>query len=71
MLLYWALNKTSSANIVKIVSFAEEAITNSFYIEDYLDPFYTVQEAIKVSNDVAKAVSEGGFWLTKRVSNDK
>ena len=67
----WALNKTASDNIVKIVSRAGEAITDYFYMDDYLDSFYTVQEAIKISNDVANALGEGGFRLTKLVSNDQ
>ena len=67
----WAPNKTASDNIVKIVSCAEEAITDNFYMVDYLDSFYTLQEAIKISNDVANALSEGGFHLTKWVSNDQ
>ena len=61
----WALNKTVSDNIVKIISRAEEAITDNFYMDDYLDSFHTVQEAIKVSNVVANVLSEGGFHLTK------
>ena len=40
-------------------------------MDDYLDSFHTVQEATKVSNDVANALSEGGFRLTKWVSNDQ
>ena len=44
----WALNKTASDNIVKTVSRAEEAITDNFYKDDYLDSFHTVQEAINV-----------------------
>ena len=44
----WALNKTASDNIVKIASRAEEAITDNFYMDDYLDSFHTVQEAQKV-----------------------
>ena len=67
----WALNKTASDNIVKIVSRAGEAITDYFYMDDYLDSFYTVQEAIKISNDVANALGEGGFHLKKWVSNDQ
>ena len=67
----WALNKTASDNIVKIISRAEEAITDNFYMDDYLDSFHTGQEAIKISNDVANALIEGGFRLTKWVSNDQ
>ena len=34
----WALNKTASDNIVKIVSCAEEAITDNFYTSSIFDP---------------------------------
>ena len=40
-------------------------------MDDYLDSFHTVQEAIKISNDVANALSEGEFHLKKWVSNDQ
>ena len=67
----WAVNKTASDNTAKIISRAEEAITDNFYMDDYLDSFHTVQKAIKVSNDVTNALSERGFHLTKWVSNDQ
>ena len=41
----WALNKTASDNIVKIARRTEEAITDNFYVDDYLDysdSFHTV-----------------------------
>ena len=66
----WALNKTASDNIVKTVSRAEEAITDNFYLDDYLDSFHTVQEVVKVSNAATNALSEGGFRLTQWVSNE-
>ena len=55
----------------KIVNRAEKAITDNFYMDYYLDSFHTVQEAIKVSNNVCNALREGGFRLTKWVSNDQ
>ena len=36
-------------DIVIIVSCAEEAIGDNFYMNDYLDSFHTIQKAIKVS----------------------
>ena len=33
----WALNKPTSDNIVKFVSLTKEAITDNFYMNDYLD----------------------------------
>ena len=67
----WALNKTASDKIIKIASPTEEAITNNFYMDDYLYLFHTVKDAIKVPNDITNALSEGGFHLTKWVSNDQ
>ena len=40
-------------------------------MDDYLDSFHTVQETIKVSNNVTNVLNEGGFGLTKWVFNDK
>ena len=40
-------------------------------MDDYLDSFHTVQEAIKISNDVANALSDGGFHLKKWASNNQ
>ena len=40
-------------------------------MDDYLDSFITVQETIKVSNNVTNVLSEGGFGLTKWVFKDK
>ena len=67
----WALNQTASGNIVKSVSRAKEAITDNFYVDDYLDSSHTVQEAIKVSNEVANDLSERGFRLTRWLFNDQ
>ena len=67
----WGLTKTASDYIVKIASCAEEAIKDNFFMDDYLDSFHTVQKAIKVSNNVTNALSEGGFRLTKWVTNDQ
>ena len=46
-------------------------MTDNFYIDDCLDSFHTVQEAIKVSNDATNALSKDGFCPTKWVSNDQ
>ena len=52
----WALNKTASDNIVKIVNRAEEVITDNFCLDNYLDSFHAVQEAIVLN--VTNALSE-------------
>ena len=40
-------------------------------MNDYLDSFHTVQEVIKVSNDVSNILSECAFRLTKWIFNDQ
>ena len=67
----WVLNKTISDNIVKIAISAKESITDNFYIDHYLDSFHTLQEAIKVLNDVTNVLSDEEFRLTKWISNNQ
>ena len=40
-------------------------------MDDCLDEFHTVQEAVKFSNDFSNGLREGGFRPTKWVSNDQ
>ena len=40
-------------------------------MDNYLDSFHKVPEAIKVSNDITNALSEGRFRLKKWASNDQ
>ena len=55
----WALRKTSSNSIVKIVYRAEEVITESFQMDDYLDSFHTVWKAVNMLNNVTKCPKGG------------
>lgn len=38
----WALNKTRSQNIVKIINCGEKGIRDNFYKDDYLDSFHAI-----------------------------
>jgi transposase InsO family protein len=48
-----------------------EAILNSFYVDDMLKSFATEHEAIEVSKSIQKTLQEGGFKLTKWLSNSR
>ena len=65
----WALKKTATDSITNIIARAKEAITENFYMDDYLDSFNTQSEAMEISQVMA-ALKEGGFGLTKWTSND-
>ena len=67
----WALKKTSTDSITNIIVRAKEAITENFYMDDYLDSFNTQSEAMEISQQVMVALKEGGFRLTKWISKDR
>ncbi|XP_062541398.1 uncharacterized protein LOC134209426 [Armigeres subalbatus] len=46
------------------------AIKNKHYVDDYLDSFRTIKEAIEVVNEVKLVHSLGGFTLRHFLSND-
>ncbi|XP_062708969.1 uncharacterized protein LOC134288366 [Aedes albopictus] len=48
---------------------AATAITKHHYVDDYLDSFQTVQEAVEVVNEVKHVHSRGGFELRNFLSN--
>ncbi|XP_055622547.1 uncharacterized protein LOC129766115 [Toxorhynchites rutilus septentrionalis] len=48
---------------------AAEAIIHKHYVDDYLDSFRTVQEAIEVVNEVKTVHSRGGFKMRHFLSN--
>ncbi|XP_062708877.1 uncharacterized protein LOC134288337 [Aedes albopictus] len=48
---------------------AAEAIIKKHYVDDYLDSFRTIEEAIDVVNEVKMVHSKGGFTLRHFLSN--
>ena len=44
-------------------------VNEKFYMDDYLDSFENVAQAIKISLDLVSVIKLGGFYLTKFVSN--
>ncbi|XP_062713760.1 uncharacterized protein LOC134290608 [Aedes albopictus] len=49
---------------------AAEAIVRRHYVDDYLDSFGTVEEAVKIGRQVKSIHAEGGFELRNFLSND-
>lgn len=69
----------ASAQYIKNLNaeeFAEEcpravaAIIHKHYVDDYLDSFETISEAVSVVNDVKLVHSKGGFTLRRFLSNE-
>lgn len=48
---------------------AVQAIQNNHYVDDWLDSFGTVEEAIRISDDVKRIHNAGGFSIHNWVSN--
>ena len=66
----WTLKKTANNSIPNIIARVKEAITENFYMDNYLDSINTQSEAMEISQQVMAALKEGGFRLTKWTSND-
>ena len=66
----WTLKKTANNSIPNIIARVKEAITENFYMDNYLDSINTQSEAMEISQQVMAALKEGGFRLTKWSSND-
>ena len=52
-------------------SLAYDAILNSFYMDDYIASVPTLGEAQCVSKETRESLKQGGFRLTKFLSNNK
>ena len=66
----WALKRTAIDNKPKFSLRAMKAVLEHFYMDDYLDSFSGLEEAIKVIVEVVQLLKLGGFNLTKIVSNN-
>ncbi len=65
----YALQRTATDNQLRYPD-AARAVYENFYMDDYLDPAETREEAISRSQRLAEMLKLGGFKLTKFVSND-
>ncbi|KAL4092497.1 hypothetical protein QTP88_026998 [Uroleucon formosanum] len=49
---------------------ASIAVATDFYMDDYLGGAQTIDEAVKLNNEIVSITNAAGFRLRKRVSND-
>ena len=67
----FALKKTAIDTSSKYGKEVEKSISNDFYVDDMLKSVATEDEAIKIAKEIKDALSEGGFKLTKWISNSE
>ena len=67
----YALKKTAKDNEHKYKREVIDAIQNDFYVDDFVKSVATEEESINLAHDVVQATAEGGFKLTKWISNSR
>ena len=65
----YALKRTALDNEEKYQKKVTDKLRRSFYVDDSLKSVRDVNTAICLLYEVIKLCAEGGFWLTKFVSN--
>ena len=63
----WALKRTAIGNKPKFSLRVIEAVLEHFYMDDYLDSFPGLEEAIKIIVEVVQLLKLGGFSTTFKV----
>ena len=67
----WALKSAALDNKTEYSAIVIEAILDHFYMDDYLDSFPSLEQAISVIVDVIQLLKTSEFNLTKLVSNNQ
>ena len=67
----YALKRTADDNQHKCDPKVTNAIKHDFYVDDFLKSVATEEEAIDLADTMMKILSEGGFKLTKWISNSR
>ena len=65
-----ALERTSIDNKIEFSLTLIKTVPERFFMEDYLDFLSSLEEAIRVADEVIQLSKFGGFSLTKFVSNN-
>ena len=65
----YALRRVAKDNAGSYSPATLETITQNFYVDDCLKSVPTVSEAINLVSELKKLAAEGGFNLTKWISN--
>ncbi|XP_055623038.1 uncharacterized protein LOC129766494 [Toxorhynchites rutilus septentrionalis] len=63
------VKNVNAADFTDLLPRAVSAIQNNHYVDDYLDSFVTIQEAVQVLNDVRTIHAAGGFEIRNFLSN--
>ena len=64
----YALQKTANDNMSRYPE-AASVVAEKFRLDDYLDSFTSIEQAVTICRDLVKLLKIGGFVLTKFVSN--
>jgi len=67
----FALRKTAEDNAHLYSSEAIDTVLRNFYMDDCLKSVETIEEAIKLQEELRSLLARGGFRLTKWMSSDK
>lgn len=67
----FALRKTAEDNKDKTTSEAVETLLNNFYVDDCLRSLPNEAQAVSLTKDLTDLCSNGGFRLTKWISNNR
>ena len=67
----YALRRTARDNEVKCYPEVAETLRSNFYVDDLLNPVKDEEIAVILMKDVKALCAEGGFHLSKFVSNSK
>ena len=67
----YVLKKTALDNEMKYNERVIQAVLNQFYMDDYLDSFSSINQAIITIREVKQMLKSGGFYLRKFVTNNK
>ena len=67
----YALQRTARDHERKYFKEVADTLRGDFYVNDLFKSVQDEQTAIKLMKDVTEMCAEGGFWLTRFVSNSK
>ena len=65
----YALKRTAYDNKPRYQTDIMDTLNRNFYVDDLLKSVKDVKTAIRLLHDVISMCADGGFWLTKFVSN--
>ena len=67
----YALRRCATDNATKYGNDATDAVLHDFYVDDFVKSVESEDEAIKLAKNIKMLLAEGGFNLTKWMSNSR